>query len=99
MTAKVSAPTAESCEAAAALLGLTAASLETALTVKMVGKFPVVQVPQPPAKAAASAGTAPPATAAASAGASAGSAPRAKAAAPAGSAPTTKGGALASAKR
>ena len=39
--------------AAAELLGLNAAAFEESLTVKSVGKFPVVQVPQPPAKAAA----------------------------------------------
>jgi myosin heavy subunit len=40
-----------SLQAAAALLGLTSEALEQALTVKLVGKFPVVQVPQSPAKA------------------------------------------------
>ena len=39
--------------ATAELLGLSAEALELALTVKSVGKFPVVQVPQSPAKAAA----------------------------------------------
>ena len=39
--------------AAAELLGLDLAALEQALTVKSVGKFPVVHVPQPPSKAAA----------------------------------------------
>ena len=38
---------------AAALLGLDGGALAAALTVKSVGKFPVVQVPQPPPKAAA----------------------------------------------
>ena len=40
-------------KALAALVGVATPALESALTVKSVGKFPVVQVPQPPAKATA----------------------------------------------
>ena len=50
---KVSAVAKPRLEAAAALLGLSASAFQDALTIKSVGKFPVVQVPQPPAKAAA----------------------------------------------
>ena len=50
---KVDAASRAQLTAAAELTGLTADALEQALTVKSVGKFPVVQVPQPPPKAAA----------------------------------------------
>ena len=50
---KVDAPSRAQLTAAAELTGLTADALEQALTIKSVGKFPVVQVPQPPHKAAA----------------------------------------------
>ena len=50
---RVDPTTSGSLSTASALLGISAPALEHALTVKSVGKFPVVQVPQPPAKAAA----------------------------------------------
>ena len=50
---KVDDPSQPHLKAIEELIGLKPGSLEPAVTVKSVGKFPVVQVPQPPAKALA----------------------------------------------